>query len=184
MILSKELCNSIAWKFAKRVTKPYVEKSTEFFNETVREILQENLSPEILKVAEHCSNSIESSTKLVFISPRGATQKINYEGMALPPLKPILLSGDDFSRLMRALNRSLDLADSIARIQTNTENILNELRVTDEILKYLPAIKKELDELKEKRRGEDFNDLMLSYIKEIKIALNKTKEREQQYDVK
>lgn len=184
MILSKELCNSIAWKFAKRVTKIYVEKSTEFFNETVREILQENLSPEILKVAEHCSNSIESSTKLVFISPRGATQKINYEGMALPPLKPILLSGDDFSRLMRALNRSLDLADSIAAIQMNAYNILSELRVTDEILKYIPAIKEELDEVKGKYRGEDFNDQMLSYIKEIKIALDKTKEREQQYDVK
>lgn len=184
MILSKELCTDIAWKFAKRVTKLYVEKSTEFFDETVKDILRKNVPSDILKVAEQCSDSIESSSKLVFISPRGATQKINYEGMALPPLKPILLSSDDFSSLMRALKRSLDLASDIARIQTNAENILTELRVTDEILKYLPAIKEELDEIKEKHRREDFNDQMLGYIKEIKIALDKTKEREQQYDVK
>lgn len=184
MILSKELCTDIAWKFAKRVTKPYVEKSTEFFNETVREILQENLSPEILKVAEHCSDSIVSSQKLVFISPRGATQKINFEAMSLPQLKPIRLSGNDFSRLMKAVNRSSDLSISMSRVQADTISILTELKVTDEILKYLPEIKEELDEVEKKHRGECFKAKIESFVEEIRETLNKTKEREQQYDVK
>lgn len=90
MILPKELCSNIAWKFAERVIKPHVKKSTEFFNEIVREILQDNLPPEILKVSEHCSDSIISSQKLIFISPKGATQKINYDGMTLPPLNLLI----------------------------------------------------------------------------------------------
>ena len=73
MILSKELCTDIARKFATRVTKQYVEKATESFNETVRDILQRNLPQEILRVNEYCPDVIIPSQKLTFISTRGAT---------------------------------------------------------------------------------------------------------------
>lgn len=72
----------------------------------------------------------------------------------------------------------------MSRVQADTISILTELKVTDEILKYLPEIKEELDEVEKKHRGECFKAKMESFVEEIRETLNKTKEREQQYDVK
>lgn len=85
---------------------------------------------------------------------------------------------------MKALNRNLKLADSIATIQTNAEGVLKELRVTDEILKYLPEIKEELDEVEKNCRGERFKGIINRCVEEIRTELNKVKEMERQYDIK
>lgn len=103
--------------------------------------------------------------------------------MALPLLKPIGLSAHDFDRLTQALNRSLKLTNSISAIQTNAEGILNELKVTDEILKFLPEIKQELVEVEKKYRGEKFTNIVESCVEEIRTALNKIKEGNNAYDV-
>ena len=184
MILSLELCDNISWKFTQRVFKTYIERLKESYNKTVTDILQKNLPSEIIKVAECCSDSIVSSQRIAFISNKGATQVVDYDVMALPQLKPIRLSGNDFKRLMKAVNRSSDLSISMSRVQADTISILTELKVTDEILKYLPEIKEELDEVEKKYRGECFKAKIKSFVEEIRETLNKTKEREQQYDVK
>nr|DAO60418.1 MAG TPA: phosphoprotein [Caudoviricetes sp.] len=72
-----------------------------------------------------------------------------------------------------------DLSISMSRVQADTISILTELKVTDEILKYLPEIKEELDAVEKKHRGECFKAKIESFVEEIRETLNKTKEREQ-----